>query len=275
VSAEDDDEDTIRPRVDLLGGDPSRVHSLTHVLAAPPRRGKKGEEEGGCIEQSLDLGLHLNYLDQWLGNNPLVALVVLDPLSAFLGKVDSHRNNEVRALLTPLAKLAAKWRVALLGINHLNKGDLANAVYRAIGSIAFVAAARSSWLVTADPKEKDRRLLTRVKVNVASKDVGGLAFRIGEDHKGISWEEGRVDTSASEALRVPETANRAPAKAEAKDWLRDLLEEGPVDAKEALEKAEADGLCEKTVRAAMKDLGVRKEKKGGAGEGWVWSLPKE
>ena len=53
VSVEDEDEDTIRPRIDLLKGDPSRVHSLAFVF----HEGK---------ENVLNLVLHLDDLDRWL-----------------------------------------------------------------------------------------------------------------------------------------------------------------------------------------------------------------
>ena len=36
-------------------------------------------------------------------------MIVIDPISAYLGKTDSHSNAEIRALLHPLAKLAGEW----------------------------------------------------------------------------------------------------------------------------------------------------------------------
>ncbi|MCX7422104.1 MAG: AAA family ATPase [Planctomycetia bacterium] len=261
VSGEDEDEDTIRPRIDLLGGDPTRVHSLAFVF----HDGK---------ERTLSLGEHLNHIDNWLIRNPLVSVVAIDPFAAFLGKIDSHRNSDVRGLLTPLMKLASKHKVAIIGINHLSKGDGSSAMYRGMGSIAFVAAARSSWMVSRDPKgPADRRLFTNVKNNLASEDVGGLAFRVGPDHNGIRWEDGIVRVTADETLQHPDKS-RAPQRAEAKEWLLDLLKDGPVSAADVWTKSKADGMCEKTVKLAKKELGVRTKKSGGAGEPWLWSLSK-
>lgn len=261
ISAEDDDANTIRPRLDALNADASRVHSLQVV-----------RDDGK--EQTLNLGTHLGHVDEWLLQHPMVAMVVLDPLAAYLGKIDSHRNSDVRALLTPLSRLAAKHQVAVVGVNHLAKGDGDKAMYRGIGSIAFVAAARSALLVSADPKQKDRRLLTKIKCNLQSEDVGGLAFRIGPHVPGvISWEQEPIRTTADETLRVTvRDDSRAPARAEAKDWLQDVLKEGPVPAADVFDQAKADGIAERTLKYAKKELGVRTEKIGGKGGSWLWSL---
>ena len=51
-----------------------------------------------------------------------VRLVVVDPISAYLGKTDSHRNSEVRAALTPAIEFAEEIGACLLCVTHLNKG---------------------------------------------------------------------------------------------------------------------------------------------------------
>jgi AAA domain len=62
-----------------------------------------------------------------------VALVIIDPITAYLGAVDSHRNAEVRAPLAPLADLAARHGAAVLAISHLRKSDAGDVVLRVIG----------------------------------------------------------------------------------------------------------------------------------------------
>jgi hypothetical protein len=260
ISAEDEDED-IHRRIKLLGGDPSRIHSLQFVMT-----------EGGK-EEMLGLKQHLGVLDLWLKDHPLVGLVGIDPLAAFLGKIDSHRNSDVRSLLTPLAKVCAIRKATVLGANHLAKGDGDNAMYRGMGSVAFVAASRSSWLVTKDPKDEDRRLFTKIKCNLQTEDVGGLAFRFAAKDKGISWEKDKVLTTANQALKVL-GVDRTGAREEAKEWLKALLANKPVPADEVLGQAKADGICIATLKAAKKELGIRTDKTGGTGKGWEWTMPK-
>jgi hypothetical protein len=169
-----------------------------------------------------------------------------------------------------LAQLAERRRVAIVGINHLNKGE-GQAMYRAMGSIGFLAAARAAWQVCADRRDPTRSLFLPVKMNLAPRP-SGLAFRLSEE--GLSWEQGEVRTTADEALRSPDDS-RTPARAEAKEWLKELLKDGPVMADDVWGRAKADGMCQKTVKLAKKELGIRTDKTGGPGEPWVWSLPKK
>jgi hypothetical protein len=142
-------------------------------------------------------------------------------------------------------------------------------MYRSMGSIAFVAAARSSWLVSADPDETNRRLFTKVKCNVQEEDVGGLTYRIGKDVEGIfQWGSEPVWTTADATLEPPEVKG---AQDEAKEMLLEMLKDGPVPSTEIWERVKADGLCEKTVKLAKKALGIQSEK-AGKGE-WSWRLP--
>ena len=83
-----------------------------------------------------------------------------------LGGTDSHNNADIRALLTPLAAMASKRKVAIVVVTHLNKSSQANALYRASGSLAFVAAARAVFSVVKDPDDPDRRLFLPIKNNL-------------------------------------------------------------------------------------------------------------
>jgi hypothetical protein len=48
--------------------------------------------------------------------------LIIDPISSYLGKVDSHKNAEVRSVLEPLGELAARRGVAIICNNHFSKG---------------------------------------------------------------------------------------------------------------------------------------------------------
>lgn len=268
VSMEDAADDTLLPRLTLLGGDPSRVHTLDFVYHHPGTTDRRLQKVG-YQQQTIALDQHLGHLDAWLAANPLVELVVFDPISAVLGKVDAHRDAEVRRVLGPLAQLAERRRVAVVAITHLNKLSEGPAINRSMGSIGFVAAARIAWQVCADPDDPTRSLLLPVKVNLGVRP-SGRAFRVSV--AGLSWEE-EVAVTADEVLRPADQGARAPAKEEAKQWLQQLLEGGPIPAAEVWEAARAEGLCEKTVKAAKKELGIVAKKTGGKGAPWTWHLP--
>ena len=84
-----------------------------------------------------------------------------------MGKVDSHKNADVRSVLEAAGEMAARHRVALLGITHFSKGGGQKAINQFIGSIAFVAAARTAYAVMADPDDETRRLFMPVKNGLA------------------------------------------------------------------------------------------------------------
>ena len=134
LSAEDDDADTILPRLIASGADLSRVHVTAGIVAGHT-------PEGSEVRRGIRLAEDMERLAEIIKRDPDMSLVIIDPISAYLGNVDSHRNAEVRAALTPLSALAAKHRVAVLAICHLSKNDSADPVTRVTGSMAFVAAA--------------------------------------------------------------------------------------------------------------------------------------
>jgi hypothetical protein len=52
-------------------------------------------------------------LETAIDQYPDARLVIIDPVSAYCGKTDSHKNSEVRGLLAPLADLAGRRRIAV------------------------------------------------------------------------------------------------------------------------------------------------------------------
>jgi hypothetical protein len=203
--------------------------------------------------------------------------VIVDPLTAYLGNTDSHKNAEVRALLAPLGDLAARHGVAIVCVSHLNKGGGSEALTRVTGSLAFVAAARAAFIVTRDQENAERRLFLPIKNNIGN-DQTGLAFRI-EGHpltsdietSRVAWEASPVSITADEAMTYEEPEERSALDA-AKTFLSDLLADGPAASKTVFAEGREAGCSENTVRRAKNALGIIVKKTGMTG-GWEWSLP--
>ncbi|MCB9845306.1 MAG: AAA family ATPase [Phycisphaeraceae bacterium] len=191
LSAEDSIADTIRPRLDAAGADPARIIALESIRSLG--------ENGRVCARSFDLSRDLPALDAAVESVGDCRLVVIDPVTAYLGGVDSHKNAEIRGLLAPLGELAMRHRVAVVAVTHLNKAGGGPAIYRAMGSLAFAAAARAAWAVSKDRADPMRRLLLPIKNNLAP-DAGGLAYRIDGAGPAVAWEAGTVHVSADEAL---------------------------------------------------------------------------
>jgi hypothetical protein len=248
LTAEDSANDTIRPRLDAAGANVANVFHIDGV------RGKDRTE-------FLSLKDHLSELEDFFESKPELRLFILDPISAFMGAgCDSHVNASVRSVLGPLCELAERRRVALLGITHLSKGQ-AKAVNAIIGSIAFVAAARSAYLVAQDPDDEKQRLFLPIKNNLAA--CSGLSFTI-EDGRCV-WSSDAVMVSADDIGEENETP-----RDEAKQWLEGKLEKLSMPAKWILAESRKDGISEKTLRRAGKELGVIHER---VGDSWSWRLP--
>ena len=187
---------------------------------------------------------------------PDTKLIIIDPISAYYGKdTDNHRDADLRRILRPVCKLAEETGVAILAISHLNKNFTGKAIYRALGSIALIAAARQAWLLTNDPDEPgtDRRLLTSCKHNLLVKPTG-LAFEI-KDGK-LVYEDEPINTTSDEALGG--STVEAVERDKAVDWLREVLTPGNAMASTELSaKAKAQGIRKGTLQRAKKLAGVQ------------------
>lgn len=269
MSAEDDPEDTIRPRLEAAGADLDRCHVIGCVRDQD-NRGQERKRGFSIVEDLPRLAAALREIED-------VSLVIIDPITAYLGDTDSHRNAEVRAVLAPLAGLAAEHRAAILAISHLRKSADGDAILRVSGSLAFVAAARAAYLVIRDPGNDRRRLFLPAKNNLGE-DRTGYAYQIepaslpGEIKTSrIVWASESVTVTADEALSP--RGNAPPPKLDAAmDWLGELLAQGPLSQVEVQAAAGMAGHAWATVRRAANEIGVEKTKDGDGGS-WIWSLP--
>jgi len=264
ISAEDDAADTIRPRLEAAGADLTRVSILDGI--------EELDDYGRPQRRSWTLRDRPE-LEDLLKRTPECKLILIDPLSAYLGGADSHKNADVRALLAPISELAAEYRVSIIAISHLNKGQGA-AIYRTSGSQAFVAAVRSAYLVAKDPCNDERRLMLPIKANLAA-DNDGLAYRVDsvneEAMPHLAWEAEPIYMTADEALGRPDP-QKTSALDQAKLWLADYLAHGPRAAGEIRFSANECGYSWATIKRAKKALAIS-AKKTAFGGSWEWHLP--
>jgi putative DNA primase/helicase len=274
LSAEDGAADTIIPRLLAAGADLSRVHVVSGV------RNPDGSR------RALDLQHDLELLEKKVAEIGSVVLVVVDPVSSYLGKTDSHKNSEVRGVLEPLSEMAERTRIAILSVTHFSKAganNTAKALHRFIGSIAFTGAPRAAFAVIEDAEHDGRRLLLHAKNNLAP-PPHGLAFMLEQCHvegdivaSRILWDNEPVAITANEALAAEAAGTESrTAKAEAAAFLQSVLAGGPVGAAYVNRMARDHGLTPKVIRSAREALGVKIERDGfGPGSKSLWSLPED
>jgi hypothetical protein len=266
LSAEDGLADTIRPRLDAAGADTSKILALATV-----------PDENGH-DRLLSIPEDLALIEKGI-RRVGARLVVIDPLMAFLsGDTNSHRDQDVRRALAPLAGLAERTGTAVLVVRHLNKAAANNPLYRGGGSIGIIGAARMAYVVGKDPQDENRRVLAPTKNNLAMPPAS-LMFGLEEAESGsvsVDW-LGNSEVSAKDLLATPQDREHADARGEAVEFLEEILSGGPVPAAQVKEEAEDAAISERTLARAKKTLRVMSYREGGTGSRgkgqWLWKLP--
>ena len=243
LNAEDGPQDTTRPRLEALGADLGRVFVLRPAddLRAPLRLPGQAKLLDTALERTQ------------------ARLLVLDPVVAFLdAAVFGSSDQGVRRALLPLVGLAARHGCAVWLVRHLNKTPGGRALYRGGGSIGFLGACRSGWLVGRDPKEPERRVLAQVKNNLAPPQPS-LAFTV-EAANGtarLNWLGASALTADELVLGGGGPALPAPRRDRACDFLSEFLANGPRTSREIWDAARKQGLSVRTLYRAREELQVR------------------
>jgi len=249
-TAEDGLSDTIKPRLEQLRADCTRITVI---------------DEG-----DIPLSLSDERLEKAIIDNK-AKLLIIDPIQAYLGsKVDMHRANEVRPVLKKIGGVAERTGCAVVLIGHLNKGGN-KSQYRGLGSIDIVAAARSVLTFSRinDNSNPNLRAFAQGKANLAP-EGGSIAYELDED-EGFRW-VGAYDISIDALLgNIPAEIGRPSfASSEAVELLKTELADGQeVSASEIYEIAKNEGISQRTLKRAKKELGVKtfqRDKK------WYWCL---
>lgn len=242
LTAEDGIGDTVRKRFEANGADLDKILVLEGILT-------KGDHQ-----EFFNIEKHLSTLGSILIERDDVRLIILDSLDSYLGKVDGHKYTETKSILAPLTELGNKYKVSILGIRHMNKSTHFKALYRGMGSVAFAAEARVIHVVVKEDTS-EKRLFIPIKNNLV-KTPKALAFSIVGDNSEnatVEFDPTPIDIDADTMLSV-EKREEALALSEAKEWLNEMLQNGPVPSSTILKEAKDNGISEITLRRAKKEI---------------------
>jgi putative DNA primase/helicase len=192
--------------------------------------------------------------------------IVLDPLSAYMPKVDTHRDNEVRSALARFVAILKTTGTAAIFIIHMSKNVERTAMQRILGSTAFGALSRAAFLIARhpdhDPAAADdgRRVFVPTKFNLGRRPAG-RSFVIEStmvEVDGIRieapvarWSAEAVKMHADEVLR--QLARGGSNTKELDDAIRDILQGGPATTKDIEAKT---GKAGTTLRRAKDRLHI-------------------
>lgn len=262
-ATEDTWEHTIAPRLLAAGADVSKVGWVA------------AEEEDGIVLPEDIEGLAAAVQESG------AKLLVLDPLISRLGKLDTHRDADVRQALEPLKKLAGTTGLAIAGLIHFNKNSDADPNTQFMGSRAFTAVPRSLLVACHDPDDEtgNSRLLAQSK-NSLGRLARTQAYTIGERQVGdddgpvmgsyVHW-DGTDDRNVYEIFRKGKVAG--DKKASVADTLRDFLDRmGPTPKGNVVVALCSQLDCsERAVERAAKELGIKSLAVNGGPA--TWELP--
>jgi energy-coupling factor transporter ATP-binding protein EcfA2 len=258
--------DRVVARLHAAGADLERVEVLGDV--------EDHDDDGNLYRRRWSLPRDVTILGKLIEDLG-IQLVVIDGLGYSIAG-DSHNYAVVGSALAALAGEAERSGAAILGLVHPPKGA-SDPVTAAIGSTAWTAIPRISIVLGVDPNDEsgERRLVRVGKTNYKEPE-SGLRFRIGDDPQfecGYVTALYRDDTAAEVIVGGPVSVEEKGERAEARDVLRELLADGPMDRAEVIK---ASGINEHTLKRARKDIGVKTEaRRNSLGRvlGWTWSLP--
>ena len=204
LSAEDDPERIMIPRLEALGADLGKITILEAKFKIPASDGKTK------LVSFADLS-DLGYWRALFGRVTNPVLIVVDPLPSYMGRgVNDRRNSDVRAILGPFIDLVKEFEMTLVGVTHFGKAvDARTAADKVLDSIAYVNLARATHFIARDPDNPTRILFMPGPGNYARPDVAALAFTLVE--RTIPDEEGGQLTIA-----IPEFDSN-PVEVEADD----------------------------------------------------------
>lgn len=267
AATEDAWEQTVVPRLVACGADLARVFRVDVVSP---------EGFAGALSLPQDIAsLKMIIEDQD------VAMVLLDPLMTVIsGRLDTHKDAEVRQALEPLSRLAHDTLTAVVGLIHVNKSTGADLLTRLMASRAFSAVARAvlfaardddgpaeTGTAQADVPPREVFMLGQPKNNLAARVAHTLRYHIegamvGHDPdldqpifgSRIVW-EGRRDERIDDVLSKQEARRAVPEtpRDRAIAWLEKYLSGGKeVERGAVLAAAERDGHAEATIKRAFR-----------------------
>ncbi len=255
MSMENNPAHILRPRFDLLHGNPKRFHLLNGKLITS----REGASYSRVKLTDLDiLGKAIRQTE--------AGLVIVDPLQSYFD-AELNRAQKTRPLMDALARLARVNSCCILLIRHLSKARTGRAVARGFGSIDLSCAVRSEMLAGCAFDGSGERAMVHVKSNISP--LGPAMGYTIDPNGGFRW-TGETALTAP-ALLAPEPALLEPGSARelAEQFLRRQLVICDFPVERIKQNALVEGISERTLERAKARLGVIARRQGGH---WYWKL---
>ncbi len=252
--AEDGAKDTIRQRMENAGADCRNIAFLNENI-----------HEGLTLDDERIRDFISGFRPQ---------LVVIDPIQSYVeNESDLLIAVKARKIMRRLSIWADTYNCAVVLIGHLNKQGKSKGLYRGLGSIDFVASARSVLMVERCEEDENIRIVHHIKNNLDSLGAD-LKFEI-RRKTGFKW---LMNEELSEKLEIPdieeseEKIDKLPKNKHelAALLIKRALEKGPVESVEIRKLMAEYRIGEKTMNDVKTLMGIKPYRKM---RSWYWALP--
>ena len=209
-----------------------------------------------------------------------IGLIIIDPLHSHLSSKHKVENDQqMKAALQPLTKLAQAKGIPILAVRHTTKVKTGLALTAGLGSIGIIASARAGYIVGPDPDGSGDKIFACSKM-ITGPMPKSLRFRIvsatvkssdGTDiaTSKIKW-LGESSYTADDLCK-PDKGTEGSALEDAVEFLKEVLAEGAMPSNDVKAQAKEDEISIATLNRAKKALGIKPQK--GTPHGY-WELPK-
>ncbi|MGE0366992.1 MAG: AAA family ATPase [Phycisphaerales bacterium] len=207
------------------------------------------------------------------------AMIVFDTLNTYIGSANTNHGAQSQQSFVKFLELARRFDCAVLVLRHLTKGGRDKAMYRGQGNIAFTGVCRIQILAGKHPTDPDLRVMARSKGNLTKKPRS-LIYEVADgsddqekDKAKFRW-HGFADIDAEEIVAVEAGKDDKKERHEAREFLLEALEPGPLEWHRIEKMAEARSISPRTIRRAGDELKIIKKSTGfGKNKTSTWELP--
>lgn len=269
ISNQEDGESIVRARLEAAGAD------LKKVLHRPLGMGYVLPQDLSLLE------LHIVKND--------VKVAVFDTAAQHLG-VHMSNDQEVRRVLSPLARLAEETGCTMIFVTHVLKHVSKSSHPLAAIKGALTGACRQAMFVGPNPDNINERAVVFVKDQYRPLPPA-MTFEV--EQYIVEDAEQKIEAMTQRAILVSDDQDidpmgvlsgkakdddgngpRADKRAGAAEWITGYLSTGAKPAKELRDDAAKAGLSWATIRRGADDVGIEKYRQGfGKGSTVFWQLP--
>ena len=264
VTTENGIEDTLIPMFDLYGGNREHLYY-------------QDEDEGHFVLN----GDEIRDVVQQFG----AKLIVIDPWQEFLDDIASTSNEKLRAMIRSVQRVAEETSAAVVLCGNFSKVRAGSDLNKGLGGSELTNTLRSLLTVREDPYRNNHiRILKTTKMSFIGKELTPVGLKQEDDYtvSYFQWPDYKEEQEELIAQRKAGLSSEGKGSGDSnheddqdksrvqkgKDFLLEILENGPMDSRILYEKARARGISRTTLNRAKTVAGVYSKQQGNRTSLW-------